>query len=147
MNFSNELAKQFNKYKDKKPSQLIKLLFHGSGAGNPKSIYESEDGLDIRFARASRYGTGIYFADNSTYSHTFAYRNSDSTYSMFLCYALAGNSAHDPPQGKSLRLPPLIYPCFAKVDRYDSVMNSDRSHTVTYSNSKSYPAYLITYLP
>lgn len=74
-NFMNELKKQFDKYQDKKPSQLIKLMFHGSGRGaSPKHIYESEEGLDIRFARAGMYGTGIYFADNSGYSHTFTYQ-------------------------------------------------------------------------
>ena len=63
----NELKKQFEKYPNKKPSQLIKLMFHGSGRGgaNPKLIYESEEGLDVRFARAGMYGTGIYFADNA----------------------------------------------------------------------------------
>jgi len=97
-NFINELKKQFDKYRDKKPSQLIKLLFHGSGRGcEPKMIYESEDGLDIRFARQGMYGTGIYFADNSGYSHSYTYRNGDGTYSMFLCYVLPGHSAHDPP--------------------------------------------------
>ena len=65
-NFLNELRKQFDKYREKKPSQLIKLLFHGSGrGGTPQLIYESEDGLDIRFARFGMYGSGIYFADNS----------------------------------------------------------------------------------
>lgn len=61
----NELKKQFDKYPNKKPSQLIKLMFHGSARGDPKVIYESEDGLDIRFARQGMYGVGIYFADNS----------------------------------------------------------------------------------
>ena len=49
-------------------------MFHGSGrGGNPQAIYESEDGLDIRFARVGMFGTGLYFADNSGYSHSFAY--------------------------------------------------------------------------
>jgi len=33
LNFVNELKKNFDKYPDKLPSQLIKLLFHGSGRG------------------------------------------------------------------------------------------------------------------
>lgn len=32
-NFLTELAKQFDKYRDKKPSQLIKLLFFAMGRG------------------------------------------------------------------------------------------------------------------
>ena len=45
----NELRKNFDKYRDKAPTQLIKLLFHGT-KNDPAQIYESEDGLDIRFA-------------------------------------------------------------------------------------------------
>ena len=73
----NELKKMFDKYRDKSPSQLIKLMFHGSGknGAEPRYIYESEEGLDIRFARAGMFGTGIYFADNSQYSHNFTYYN------------------------------------------------------------------------
>mmetsp|Transcript_894 Transcript_894/g.1219 ORF Transcript_894/g.1219 Transcript_894/m.1219 type:complete len:146 (-) Transcript_894:106-543(-) len=144
----NELAKQFDKYREKKPSQLIKLLFHGSGrGGEPKLIYESEDGLDIRFARAGMYGVGIYFADNSGYSHSFAFRHPDGTYSMFLCYVLPGHSAYDPPNPTTLRIPPLLHPGTERADRFDTVMNRDRDHTITYSNAKSYPAYLINYRP
>ena len=73
-NFLNELKINFEKYKDKLPSQLIKLLFHGSGknGADPKLIYESEEGLDIRFANFGAYGQGTYFADNSAYSHPYA---------------------------------------------------------------------------
>jgi len=31
------------------------------------------------------------------------------------------------------------------LERYDSVMNVDGTHTVTYANAKSYPAYLVRY--
>ena len=57
-NFLNELRKNFDKYKDKLPSQLIKLLFHGSGknGADPKVIYESEEGLDTRFANFGALG-------------------------------------------------------------------------------------------
>ena len=50
-------------------------MFHGSGkvGTDPKLIYESDEGLDIRFANEGRCGFGIYFADNSEYSHSYAY--------------------------------------------------------------------------
>ena len=92
-NFLNELRKQFDKYQNKKPSQLIKLMFHGSSSGNPKDIYKSEEGLDIRFARAGMFGTGNYFADNSAYSHTYSYREGN-TFQMFVCFVLPGFSAY-----------------------------------------------------
>ena len=95
----NELKKQFDKYPTKKPNQLIKVLFHGSGRGgaDPKTIYESEDGLDIRFARQGMYGTALYFADNSHYSHSYAYMTGNGIYQMFVCFILPGHAAHDPP--------------------------------------------------
>jgi len=70
----NELKKNFDKYRDKLPTQLIKLLFHGSGknGADPNVIYESEEGLDTRFANFGAYGQGTYFADNSAYSHPYA---------------------------------------------------------------------------
>lgn len=142
-NFNNELKKQFDKYRDKKPSQLIKLLFHGSGrGGEPRLIYESEEGLDIRFARFGMYGQGIYFANNSGYSHSFAYQRA-GVFSMFVCYVLPGHSAYDPPEKQDLRIPPLMEANSTK--RFDTVTNADRSHVITYSNAKSYPAYLIEY--
>ena len=55
-NFINELKKNFDKHRDKTPSQLIKLLYHGSKIADPATIYESEDGLDIRFSNAGRAG-------------------------------------------------------------------------------------------
>ena len=55
MNFVNEVKKNFGKFRDKKPSQLIKMLFHGTSV-EPKLIYESEEGLDVRFSRFGRAG-------------------------------------------------------------------------------------------
>lgn len=51
----------------------MKILFHGCRACAPNLIYETEDGLDIRFANAGAYGQGVYFADNSQYSNSYAY--------------------------------------------------------------------------
>jgi hypothetical protein len=51
----------------------MKHLFHGSRGTDPKLIYGSEDGLDIRFSNAGAYGNGIYFANNSQYSSNYAW--------------------------------------------------------------------------
>ena len=94
----NELKTNFDKYGSmKSPSQLIKLLFHGSGRGgaDPKVIYESEEGLDIRFANFGALGQGIYFADNSAYSHAYTSQEkiNGQTYNcMFVCFVLPGES-------------------------------------------------------
>lgn len=35
-------------------------------------IYNSDEGLDMRYSQDGFYGQGIYFADNAKYSHTYA---------------------------------------------------------------------------
>mmetsp|Transcript_7778 Transcript_7778/g.9369 ORF Transcript_7778/g.9369 Transcript_7778/m.9369 type:complete len:82 (-) Transcript_7778:214-459(-) len=79
------------------PSQLIKLLFHGSGKSDTdvKEIYESEEGLDIRFSNYGAFGQGLYFADNSAYSHQYAAQTEiegQSYRQMFVCFVLPGES-------------------------------------------------------
>ena len=51
----------------------MKHLFHGCKNTDPRVIYGSEDGLDVRFSNPGAYGNGIYFANNSAYSHTYAH--------------------------------------------------------------------------
>ena len=97
----NELQINAEKFPDKLPSQLIKILFHGSGknGAEPKTIYESDEGLDIRFANFGMFGQGVYFADNSKYSHGYTYQAHNGTntvHYMFVCYVLPGESAHKP---------------------------------------------------
>lgn len=67
--FNNELRMMARKYPNKQPTQIVKLLFHGAKAVAPELVYTSEEGLDMRFSRDGYYGQGIYFADNSAYSH------------------------------------------------------------------------------
>ena len=62
---------------------------------------------------------------------------------MFACFVLPGESCKNPDNPNGLRVPPLKQA--NSVERYDSVMNNDNTHTVTYTNSKSYPAYLLRY--
>ena len=51
----------------------MKHLFHGTRQTDPKLIFGTEDGLDIRFSNSGAYGNGIYFANNSHYSSNYAY--------------------------------------------------------------------------
>ena len=111
-NFCNELRNNFDKYRDKAPSQLIKVLFHGSGRGgaDPKLIYESEEGLDIRFANFGLLGQGIYFADNANYSHAYTAQeviDGVTHYCMFACFVLPGESCKNPDNPGQLRIPPF----------------------------------------
>ena len=71
--FFSECKRLIKKYPEKKIEELVKHLFHGSSRTDPKLIYESEDGLDIRFSNPGMFGTGVYFANNSAYSNTYAF--------------------------------------------------------------------------
>jgi hypothetical protein len=71
--FINEFKRMLRKYPQKNTNDIMKHLFHGTKATDPKLIFASEDGLDIRFSNAGAYGNGIYFANNSQYSSGYAY--------------------------------------------------------------------------
>ena len=67
------------------------LLFHGcrvdTWAEKIKLL-----GFDIQYAKAGRYGTGLYFAINSNYStNGFDCKNSDGSFSMFVAKVLIGD--------------------------------------------------------
>jgi len=144
-NFLNELKKNFEKYPDKVPSQLIKLLFHGSKA-DPKLIYESEEGLDIRRAAFGLAGQGIYFADTAAISNGYVgvqlQVDGQNLKSMFVCFVLPGESAENPQNANQLRQPPNKP---NSQELFDSVHMANRQHTVLYTNAKAYPAYLVRY--
>jgi hypothetical protein len=81
------------KYPLKNVNDIMKHLFHGSSAAEPKMIYASEDGLDFRFSNAGAYGNGIYFANNSQYSSAYAYQvPGTQDFQMFVCLVLVGDS-------------------------------------------------------
>jgi poly [ADP-ribose] polymerase 10/14/15 len=71
--FSGELRRTLKKYPYKRLCDIMKLLFHGTSKTDPKIICGDEYGLDNRFSRPGMYGNGIYFANNSNYSITYAF--------------------------------------------------------------------------
>ncbi len=63
------------KHEDKHhPIDLMRHLFHGTSDTDPKTIYQSEKGLEISYANNGLNGTGLYFADNSNYSLGYKYK-------------------------------------------------------------------------
>lgn len=69
--FTGELRRTLKKYPLSSVWDLTRLLFHGSNQTKPSQIYASDYGLDMRFANAGMYGTGIYFANSSHYSRSY----------------------------------------------------------------------------
>ena len=148
-------------------------LFHGSRGNDPKDIYEDEDGFDVRCSRGGMWGRANYFAVNSSYSDRYSHPVHSLSYSahpvrslnsflstgypslndslgafrqkkqIFLARVLVGesfrcDSNHD------LHKPPFKH---GTKEKYDSVSGYTGGSEVymTYDNSHSYPAYLITY--
>ena len=128
-------------------------LFHGTSSNDPKSIYSSEEGFDMRYSASGKWGQGNYFAVNASYSNGYAYKDSSGHSQMFLAKVLTGDS-HSCPPNRSLRMPPEKSSYAGAASNvhleqmcYDTVTRTTSSSTVymTYDNLKAYPAYLITY--
>ena len=54
--FINEFKRMIRKYPNKKTTNIMKHLFHGSNQTKPELIYGSEDGLDTRFSNNGAFG-------------------------------------------------------------------------------------------
>lgn len=50
-------------------------LFHGSSTVDPKVIYESEEGFDLRESKdTGMWGRALYFAANANYSDLYSHK-------------------------------------------------------------------------
>ncbi|XP_065897421.1 uncharacterized protein [Dysidea avara] len=137
---------QHSKRMKKKNGGVIneKMLFHGTRNNPPSSIYQDEEGFDMRFSNAGMWGTGNYFAVNASYSDGYAHL-SDGTKQMFLAKVLTGDSIQLK-SNSTLRMPP-VKDSSKGVVRYDTVTGHTNGSQVfiAYSNDKAYPFYLISY--
>ena len=127
-----------------------KKLFHGTRTTDPKEIYGTEKGFDMRFSAQGMWGRANYFAVDASYSHSYAFTSSGYC-EIFLARVLTGYSCETKPDS-TLRLPPSM-PSSAAVYHdveqalYDSVTGITQGCRVymTYENDYAYPAYLIRY--
>jgi hypothetical protein len=61
--FLLEFKFMLKKHPNKEASDIVQHLFHGTDLTMPSKIYDSEFGLDPRYAKeSSRYGLGAYFS-------------------------------------------------------------------------------------
>lgn len=51
-------------------------LFHGTSSTDPKEIYGTEKGFDMRFSAKGMWGRANYFAVDASYSHHYAFTGS-----------------------------------------------------------------------
>ena len=123
-----------------------KQLFHGTRGTDPREIYDSDAGFDMRFSAQGMWGQANYFAFNASYSNNYAY-SSGGQRKIFLAMVLTGDSYQCEPDS-SLRKPPKNPKKTGLANmRYDTVTGTTRGSQVymTYDNNSAYPAYLITY--
>ncbi|KAI2504935.1 platelet-activating factor acetyltransferase [Fragilaria crotonensis] len=121
-----------------------KCLFHGTCSDVvPKIVTQ---GFNRAFAgrHAVRYGKGVYFARDASYSsnETFSAPDSDGIQRMFLCRAIVGDWC----QGVEGQLTPDAKPHNA-LELFDSTVDdvSNPSIFVIYHDAQSFPAYLISF--
>lgn len=125
------------------PNEL--LLKHGTRTTNPSSIWNSGDhtntyGFDPRYCDKGLFGRGAYFAEDTSYSHNYAYSVPNSNHKqMFLASVLVGSCDQKPEINKEIRHP---------TPPHDSVrgpITSSNQGIIIYELHRSYPTYLVTY--
>ena len=87
-----------------------------------------------------RYGKGVYFARDASYSDNYAAPDGSGVKRMFLCRVVVGQWC----QGYNERLVPDVR---SGQTLYDSTVNKldDPIMWVTYHDAQAYPEYLIKY--
>ena len=87
--------------------------FHGTRENDPREIYDSDKGFDMRFSAPATWGQANYFAVNGSYSDNYAHTNTNGQKEMFLAKVLTGDS-YQCGSDHSLCMPPL------KISQYSS---------------------------
>lgn len=118
-------------------------MYHGTSGTPPNLVYAGEEGFDMRFSNQGMWGVACYFAMNSAYSNSYAFRAPNGERQMFQAKVNVGKYIEMQPD-RNLKMPPAI-PGTNKM--YDSVKGNTGGSDVimVYSNKKAYPEYLITY--
>ncbi len=70
----------------------VKSLFHGTKATPPETIYMSEEGFNVNFSNCGMWGRALYFAFDSSYSHTYASNHLPGFKQMFMAKVIIGKS-------------------------------------------------------
>jgi hypothetical protein len=113
-----------------------------------------QTGFDTKWASKGLWGEGIYFATNSSYSHSYAYV-AEGVRQLFLAEVLVGQPFDFKSISKQdLKMPPAkaAQPAEGKaamhaVDYHDSVtcIHAGSKNFIIYDNGRAYPTYLLDY--
>ena len=126
-------------------SSLQKKLFHGTRPEIVDNICKENFDWRLSGKNATRYGQGSYFAQNASYSDSYATHKDDFTSRfMFLADVLVGSHVKG---DSSMRRPPPKNPSNPTSDLYDSCVDDERKPEifVVFENDQCYPSYVIEY--
>ena len=121
-----------------------KLLFHGTTSDVVDAICTRNFDHRMCGKNATKYGQGIYFAVDASYSNYFSKAKGDRTRYMFLAKVLTGEFKRGE---QNFRRPPLKDPSNLAGDLYDSCVDDENQSKifVIFDNEQCYPSYLIKY--
>jgi hypothetical protein len=102
-------------------------------------------GFHTAFANSGLWGYGLYFAENASYSHDYAYNCAPGVKSMLLTKLIVGTETQLPAD-RNRRIPPVMQHGSSRR-RYDTVTGVTNGSKVyiVYENGRAYPEYLVTY--
>ncbi|CAF2735942.1 unnamed protein product [Rotaria sp. Silwood2] len=109
-----------------------KRLYHGCPEQAANSIIEECFNRSFAGVNGIRYGLGVYFSSNATYSHGFTKTNTNEERCIFIARVLIGKTTKG---DSSMKTRPL---------GFDSTTDGDHIF-VTYHDAQAYAEYLITY--
>ncbi|TNN38880.1 Poly [ADP-ribose] polymerase 14 [Liparis tanakae] len=125
------------------PAELgEKSLYHGTTAESCNSIGMDRFNRSYAGVNATKYGKGVYFAVDASYSARYGPADASGSKRMYVALVLTGRHA----QGhSSLKAPP---PRAADLnDRFDSVVDDQQRPDmfVVFHDDQAYPEYLVTF--
>ncbi|XP_028416346.1 protein mono-ADP-ribosyltransferase PARP11-like [Dendronephthya gigantea] len=123
-----------------------KQLFHGTKSENVSSINTNNFNRRFSGINGTRYGHGVYFARDASYSISFLQRNSehDGAFHMYVARVLVGRSIKG---CKKLRVLPKRNDPQNPELFYDSAVDDTENPSifVTFDDHQCYPEYLISF--
>ena len=149
-NFQQKLISRLSR--DSDPN--VKKVWHGTRVNDPRKICADQaDGFMMQCSNGGRWGFGLYFAENASYSDAFAYcetkrtsffHSTTKTKTLILVNLIVGEE-------KYLEADDTLVRCPDKEDgtgRYDTVTGTTKGCKcyVVYENGRAYPAYLVSYV-
>ena len=121
-----------------------RLMFHGSGKETVPKICSQGFNRSFCGKNAVKYGKGVYFATNSSYSNRYAWADEEGVKRVFLCRVLVGEYC----QGRAGQPVPDERDASRHVlfDSTTDYMDDERRNMfVTYHDAQAYPEYLLEY--